>query len=95
MHGFRANQTPGSFQIRVVASRGEARAGLLLNGYIAEPRSGIAARPRARRKWLVVALAVVAGAATAGLTTRDSAPASSPAPAPPQVGPPAITVGKP
>jgi len=105
LHGFTANRVPGRFQLRIVASKEQARAGTVSFQYIAEPKSGVvtaAKAPAARKRWLAAAAAVVAGGAVAGFAAkRNSTPATTPAipagPAPPvlTIGNPSITVGKP
>ena len=105
LHGLVANRNAGRFQVRIVASKEQARAGTVSFQYVAEPRGGATATLSAtlpgRRKWMAVA-AVVAGGAVAGImVTRGSAanpPAvvpSMPVPASSSIGTPTITVGKP
>jgi hypothetical protein len=104
LHGLLANRIAGRFQIRILASKEQARAGTVSFQYVAEPRGGAAVRSTAtagRRKWMAVAAAVAGGAVAGIVATRGGA--SSPAavvpsaPAPPvlSIGTPAITVGKP
>ena len=104
LHGFLANRLPGRFQIRILASKEQARAGTVSFQYVAESRGGAARKDAAassrRRKWIVVA-AAVAGGAVAGLVAMRGGTASPPAaavgPVPPvlSIGSPSITVGKP
>jgi hypothetical protein len=105
LRGLVANRIPGRFQIRILASKEQARAGTVSFQYVAEPRGSAVATLSpsltGRRKWMAVA-AVVAGGAVAGLVaTRGGAvnPAASvpspPAPTSSSVGTPTITVGKP
>jgi len=105
LHALQLNRTAGRFEIRIVASKEQARAGTISFQYIAEPKSGAAAPAasagRGHRKWIAVA-AVVACGAVAGILagTRSgggaAAPAPAPAPAPTlTIGTPTITVGKP
>lgn len=132
LHGLVANRVPGRFQIRILASKEQARAGTVSFQYVAESRGGAAklaappaappavpsaappavpvatrpdhagptAAPSARRKWIVVAAAVV-GAAVAGMVAAraggNSPAAVSNAPVPPAlgIGSPTVTVGKP
>lgn len=108
LHGMLLNRTAGRFQIRVVASKEQARAGIVSFQYIAEPNSGAAAASPARTpmaprtgashgghgRWLIVA-AIVGGGAAAGIlgAARKSA---NPAPVP-VANPPAatLTIGPP
>ena len=100
--GLRLNGIPGAFQIRIFASKEQARAGTISNQYVADARSGVAAQARSGvRKWIAVA-ALVGGGVAAGILTagRAGGAASTPTPAPaiiaPTIGQPAIiTVGKP
>jgi len=105
LHGLMANRIPGRFQVRIVASKEQARAGTVSFQYVAEPTGGVAAAaasPAARRHWWIV-LAAGAGAAVAGVAAArggGSAGAPPAAPAPPAqpsltIGTPAISVGKP
>ncbi len=101
LHGLMANRVPGRFQIRILASKEQARAGTVSFQYVAEPRGGMSVRsaaPAGRRKWIAVAAAVAGGAAVGIVATRRGA--ASPAAAGPVapalgIGPPSITVGKP
>lgn len=96
------NRTPGRFEIRIVASKEQARAGTVSFQYIAEPKSGAAAvSGRRHRKWVALA-ALAAGGAVAGILVAGRsggpAPAVPPAGTPVPtltIGLPAITVGKP
>jgi hypothetical protein len=104
LHGLLANRIPGRFQIRILASKEQARAGTVSFQYVAEPKGGAAAASGAaagRRKWVALA-AVVAGGAVASIAfTRGSAasPAavvpSAPVPPALSIGTPSISVGKP
>jgi hypothetical protein len=106
LHGLLANRIPGRFQIRILASKEQARAGTVSFQYVAEPKGGAAAAPNAsasgvgRRKWILLAAAVTGGAVGGIMAARAGAatPAAVPsAPAPPvlSIGTPSITVGKP
>jgi hypothetical protein len=106
VHGLQLNRAPGRFQIRIVASKEQARAGMVSFQYIAEPGSGAAAATAGSshgyRKWIVVAVLAGGGAAAAILAAGKSgstpAPSAPPAPAPTitlTIGAPTITVGKP
>jgi len=110
LRGLQLNRVSGRFQIRIVASREQARAGTVSFQYIAEPNSG-AASPhhpatvngvsKVHGKWALIA-AIAGGGAVAGLlAARSTATAAAPptAPAVPTttltVGIPTVTVGKP
>ena len=106
LHGLLANRTPGRFQIRILASKEQARAGTVSFQYVAEPRGGVAAAsaaPPSRLKWLALAAAVAGGAAAGFLASGRAAAIPSAAtplavPTPPvslSIGNPTITVGKP
>jgi hypothetical protein len=87
----RLNRTPGAFQIRIFASKEQARAGLVSVQYISEPGSRVAARPGRWRKWIVAA-AIAAGGAAAGILAAGS---SENAPASTSIGQPSIVVVRP
>jgi len=106
VHGLQLNRAPGRFQIRIVASKEQARAGMVSFQYIAGTGSGAgpgghpatAGSSHGYRKWIVVAVLAGGGAAAAVLAAGKSG--STPAPAAPPVivltiGTPTITVGKP
>ena len=105
LHGLVANRVPGRFQVRIVASKEQARCGTVSFQYVAELKSSAsttAAAPAAGKRWFIV-LAAVAGGAVAGVAaTRGGGSATTPPtlPAPPSqpsltIGTPSITVGKP
>ena len=103
LHGLLANRLPGRFQIRILASKEQARAGTVSFQYVAETQGGaakVSAAPAGRGKWLVLAAAVAGGAVAGIVATRggSASPAAAPSvPVPPSVsiGAPSITVGKP
>jgi hypothetical protein len=105
VRAFQANRLPGRFQIRIVASKEQARAGTVSFQYIGEAAGGSTATPRSptptatatkahsNRKWYAIAAAVAAGAAAGALASRGSStPAAVTPPSPP---PPAPTIGVP
>ena len=101
VRGFQANRLPGRFQIRIVASKEQARAGTVSFQYIGERPGGaeqpasVAASARSNRKWLAVAAAAAAGVLAGALVSHGGS--SQPAAAAPVVVPPApvLTVGTP
>lgn len=102
VRAFQANRLPGRFQIRIVASKEQARAGTVSFQYIGEHAAGAQAA-RSNRKWVAIAAALAGGAVAGALVSRGSS--ASPitvtpaAPAPPApvltIGTPTISVGKP
>ena len=109
LHGLVANRIPGRFQIRILASKEQARAGTVSFQYVAEPRGGSvasSAAPAKRARWIALA-AVVAGGAVAGMMASrggatnpavvlsSAAAPSVPVALAPTIGTPSITVGKP
>jgi hypothetical protein len=100
--GMQWNKTPGTFEMRVTASKGQARAGLAVTQYLSDTvKAGgegtFTASHHSRTKWLLIAAA--AGGAVAGLALRGS---SSKPPAvaaltavPLQIGNPSLIVGHP
>jgi hypothetical protein len=103
LYGLLANRTPGRFQIRILASKEQARAGTVSFQYVAEPTGKATASalrvPTGRRKWIFVAAAVAGGAVAVAFTRGGAAnPAAAIPSAPPpalSIGTPVITVGKP
>ena len=110
VHGVTLNRQPGRFQVRIVAAKEQARAGIVSFQYIAEP-AGVAAPAAARAgashrtRWIAIA-AMAGGGALAGLLAgrSGSAPGSSTAQTAPgsplaaptlSIGTPTITIGKP
>jgi hypothetical protein len=107
LHGLQANRIPGRFQLRILASKEQARAGTVSFQYVAPPKGGTAvaatASPASRRKWIVIGIGL-AGGAVAGLMAAHgsspspaAAPVAAPVAVPPSltIGAPSITVGKP
>lgn len=96
LRGMQVNRTPGRFSIRIVASKEQARAGVISAQYVAELQSGVAAAAgKGRGKWYVVA-ALVGGGAAAGILSRGGN-ATAPA-APPVSGAtttPSVSIGSP
>jgi hypothetical protein len=105
LRGLRVNRTPGRFQIRIIASKEQARAGTVSLQYVAgtnrESSKATASGGRSGRKWWLIA--AVAGAAVAGGVAARGSPGAPPAVAPPAltgppgpvIGVPTVTVGKP
>jgi len=103
------NRIPGRFQVRIVASKEQAHAGIVSFQYIAEPKGGPGAPAAAaagshRGRWIVILAVAGAGAAAGILASRSGSQtpaatvASGTSSAPPPVlsiGAPTITVGKP
>ena len=97
LHGLQVNRTPGKFEIRIVASKEQARAGMVSAQYIAGAAAVQAVKGHSR--WVTVA-AVAGGAAVAailaaGRSGAPSAPAVTAAAPTLAIGTPAISVGKP
>lgn len=100
--GMQWNHTQGPFEIRVTASKGQARAGTIVNALLSggtgntkEARVTSSKTPGTggSRKWLWIGLAV-AGAAAAGavaLTTKSSATTTSQSGV--TIGTPTVTLG--
>jgi hypothetical protein len=86
LHTMVLNRTPGRFAIRIVASKEQARAGMVTFQYIAEPNAAAPATSstsghsflRGPGKWVLIG-ALAAGAATAGaLLANKSGSGASP-----------------
>jgi hypothetical protein len=101
VHAIEFNRVPGRFEIRIVASKEQARAGTVSFQYIAGVSPGAAAETAKggghhRKIWLMVA--VVAGIGAAGGTmalVRSSSAATTYSATILTIGPPSITVSKP
>jgi hypothetical protein len=103
LRSIQLNRISGRFQIRVIASKEQARAGTVSFQYIAESGSGAAKARTAssgashgRTKW--IAIAVLVGGAAAGVMasrSTSSAPPGTAAAPTLTIGAPGITVGKP
>jgi hypothetical protein len=97
------NRIPGRFQIRIVASFEQARAGIESSQYVEGPPVAAASAAvssqagHSHTKWFILG-ALAAGGAAAGLLAghggANTTPAAAPAPAL-TIGAPSITVGKP
>jgi hypothetical protein len=100
--GMRWNRTPGRFEVRVTAVKGQARAvAAVPQSLIDSPElKTLSPRTSGGHKILWIVLAGGAAAAAAGVAGRGSAGSIAPAPAPTgasgvQIGTPTITVGRP
>ena len=106
LHSMLLNRTPGRFAIRIVASKEQARAGMVSFQYVAEPKTGAPPATSSKSgpsfrhgalKWVAIG-ALAAGAGTAGvlLAGKSGSPAA-PAPAPTSTipAPATITIGSP
>jgi len=99
VRGMLINRTPGRFQIRIIASREQARAGAVSFQFVGV---GAQARKGGRGKWIGLA-ALLGGGAAAGVLAagRSKGAPSAAAPVPPtapaavSIGTPTVTVGKP
>jgi hypothetical protein len=99
---FQANRTAGRFQIRIVASKEQARAGTVSFQYIGLPgtRATKTASATNHRKWIAIAAAAGGGTIAGVLASRSGTTpgTGTVVPLPPPVltiGTPAISVGKP
>jgi hypothetical protein len=105
LRSIQLNRISGRFQIRIIASKEQARAGTVSFQYIADAGSGVAAAgsatahpaPRGHGKWIAIAALVGAGAAAGVVASRSghSAPPSAAAVPTLTIGSPSLTVGKP
>ena len=101
VHGIRWNRTPGPFQIRITAAKGESRAGIICSEYITEATAGktsVLMPGTHKKKWITI-LAIAAGGATAAgmATLKSSAPGTQPpvAAQPVQIGLPTLSITRP
>uniref|UniRef100_Q029I1 Big-1 domain-containing protein n=1 Tax=Solibacter usitatus (strain Ellin6076) TaxID=234267 RepID=Q029I1_SOLUE len=96
LHGLQANRTGGRFQLRILASKEQARAGIVSFQYIAETKSTTpvaAAASVSHRKWIMIGAGIAAGAVASLVASQGGSTARTEA-APPVV-PPALTIGTP
>lgn len=101
VRAFQANRVPGRFQIRIVASKEQARAGTVSFQYVGELKGG-SVTVTGHRKWVAIAAlaggGLLAGVLAAGRSGPGPVPAvTAPVPAAPvlTIGTPSISVGKP
>ena len=100
--GMQWNRIEGSFEIRITAVKGAARAGTVCPIYLskatAETNSPVPVKLASNHKWMWVVVAVAGGAgiavAAAALGAKSSAPAA-PAATPTSIGTPTIVIGHP
>jgi len=105
IRSFQANRISGPFQIRIVASKEQARAGTVSFQYIGESKGGAAAPASAsakashQKRWLMLAAVAGGGAIGAAMAGRSGRSTTMTAPAPTVpafgIGSPAISVGHP
>jgi hypothetical protein len=98
--GMQWNRTPGQFEIRITALKGQTRAGTVCGMYLSDSPEAKASTARIgphSRKWLWIALAIggAAAAALAGTALAGKPGSSSTATQSVQIGTPSITIGPP
>jgi hypothetical protein len=102
--GFLPNRLPGRFQLRILASKQQARAGTVSFQYIGESGAGTVSAAKSNKKWVALAAAAAGGVLAGAMAARGSGgkaiaptpPATTgPAPVVPTIGTPTISVGKP
>lgn len=74
--GMQWNRTPGSFEVRITATKGDARAGTVCQQSLTAGPERAARRTHGSHKWLWVGLAVAGGAGAAVAIGRRAASAS-------------------
>jgi hypothetical protein len=97
--GMQWNRMPGPVTVRITASKGAARAGLLATVHLSDtlPRGAAAVapgRPGRRWLWITVLAAAGAGGAVAASGFRGGGSAA-PAPAALRLGTPSVGIGRP
>ncbi len=100
--GMQWNKNPGAFEIRVTASKGQARAGLAVAQFLSDAvKAGgegtFTASHASRKKWLwigAIGAAAGAGFAFREATVKGALPAG-PTTTPLQIGTPTLTIGHP
>jgi len=101
--GMQWNKTPGRFEMRITAVKGQTRAGTVCQQYLTDApekaTQGSRIGPRNNHKWIWIGLALAgaAGAAVAAtaLGGKPSASSSSSSSAAVQIGTPTVTLGHP
>jgi hypothetical protein len=98
--GMQWNRTEGSFEIRITAVKGQARAGTVCAVYLSKSTAETAAPVKLAksRKWLWITLAVAGGAGIAvavGAVAGKSSTPAGPATTPTTIGTPTIVIGPP
>jgi len=101
--GMQWNRTEGSFEIRITAVKGQARAGTVCAVYLSKLNDDsslpLAAKTSIHHKWLWITLAVVGGAglafAVAALAGKSATTPVGPAATPTSIGSPTIFIGHP
>ena len=106
VRGLRWNRVPGTLQIRIIASKEQARAGILSVQYIAGPEATTVTRrapgrseptqkaSRGRARWIAV-MALIGSGAAAGVLAARGGRESAPVPAAAAVTTPTVTIGPP
>jgi len=111
LHGLQWNRTAGRFGIRIVASREQARAGMVSFQYIAETPATAARAPaassaaplapasaptaRSKVKWVVMAALAAGGAVAAGLLAGKSSASNTAVALSAPVAAPVLAIGNP
>ena len=99
--GMQWNRSPGTFEIRITAAKGQTRAGTVCSQYLTDsPEVAAASRigPARHHKWLWISLAVAGAAGAALAATAQASKPGTPASASPvglQIGAPTINLGHP
>lgn len=96
------NRTEGSFEIRITAVKGQARAGTVCAVYLSKATAETGSSPPVKlaksHKWMWITLAVAGGAAlavAAGAVAGKSSTPAGPAATPTTIGTPTIVIGHP
>jgi hypothetical protein len=93
--GMQWNRTAGSFEVRITATKGDARAGTVCSLSLAAGKEASVRHGGSSHKWLWIALAVAGGAGAAvaiGGRTGSTSPATS-AVTTTSIGAPTIAIG--
>ena len=98
--GMQWNRTEGSFEIRITAVKGQARAGTVCAVYLSKSTAETAAPVKLAKshKWLWITVAVAGGAAlavAAGAVAGKSSTPAGPTVTPTTIGTPTIVIGSP
>jgi hypothetical protein len=99
--GMQWNRTEGSFEIRITAVKGQARAGTVCANYLSKATAETGSTPvklASSHKWLWITLAVAGGAGVAvalGAMSGKSSTPAGPSVTPTTIGSPTIVIGAP
>jgi hypothetical protein len=94
--GMQWNRTAGSFEIRVTAAKGQARAGIVCPIYLRAGPAPETSSTHSSHKWAWIAVAAAGAAGAAGLALRSgTSTTNTPVSSTLRIGAPTISIGHP